>query len=525
MAGWNIEKKLFAAIGVLSALLIVTVGFSFWSARAMKAELDDATQVTAASLDLALRTERDAVALSGEQRALLLAGLAQDQSALAAARDTITRTRNESGRRLEQLEQMAESEQARQLVREIVARLAEWEATNQRVVSLAEAGSASEAWDVARTKSAPLVAQLHQGAERLVALQERLFTDATARSGTSYRTIFVVTMVVMLASLIVTVGVVIGVRRMSRTLRGATHHLAESAQQVASASSQVAGTAQSLSRGAAEQSSSLEETSASMDEMGSMTRMNAENSLQAAAMMAETERQVQGANAALSQMVGSMQAIKASSDKVSKIIKTIDEIAFQTNILALNAAVEAARAGEAGMGFAVVADEVRTLAQRSAQAARDTAGLIAESIDRADDGSKTVTLVTTAIAAITESAVKAKGLIDEVSVASRQQAQGIEQVSQAVAQMERVTQATASSAEETAAAGEQLSAQSAAAMAIVMQLKHLVDGTAAGTPASPAAPAASMVRLPRSEAGSRHAPLSAEAQIPFRDATGTYGSF
>jgi methyl-accepting chemotaxis protein len=194
-------------------------------------------------------------------------------------------------------------------------------------------------------------------------------------------------------------------------------------------------------------------------------------------MMADTEKLVHGANGALSDMVTSMIAIKDSSDKVGKIIKTVDEIAFQTNILALNAAVEAARAGEAGMGFAVVADEVRALAQRSAQAAKDTASLIEESIAKSNEGQLKVQTVTGTIDAITSSTTRVKGLIDEVSEASRQQSQGIDQVSQAIAQMERVTQSTAATAEETAASSEELSAQAATSMAVVTDLATLVGST------------------------------------------------
>jgi len=182
-------------------------------------------------------------------------------------------------------------------------------------------------------------------------------------------------------------------------------------------------------------------------------------------------------------MVTSMAAIKESSDKVGKIIKTIDEIAFQTNILALNAAVEAARAGEAGMGFAVVADEVRNLAQRSAQAAKDTAALIEESIAKSTEGAVKVEQVAGSIAGITEAVGEVKGLVEEVSVASRQQAQGIDQVSQAVAQMEKVTQTTAATAEESAAASEELNAQAEASLGVVRQLEQLVGGAATTTAA------------------------------------------
>jgi methyl-accepting chemotaxis protein/methyl-accepting chemotaxis protein-1 (serine sensor receptor) len=266
--------------------------------------------------------------------------------------------------------------------------------------------------------------------------------------------------------------------------------LSHASQGTVSASAQVSSAAQSLSQGATEQAASLEETSASMEEMASMTRQNAENSRSAAVVMGEVDGRVRESNAALEGMVASMLAIRESSEKVSKIIKTIDEIAFQTNILALNAAVEAARAGEAGMGFAVVADEVRNLAQRSAQAAKDTAGLIEESMSKAASGSRTVEHVASSISGITESVAKVKGLIDEVSVASQQQSQGIDQVAQAIAQMEKVTQTTAATAEESAAASEELTAQADTAMTVVMRLEELVGAAHAnGRPGGVDAPA------------------------------------
>jgi methyl-accepting chemotaxis protein/methyl-accepting chemotaxis protein-1 (serine sensor receptor) len=349
-----------------------------------------------------------------------------------------------------------------------------------------------------------------------------------------------VALVLFLCSLgIATVVVTLTVRRSIVTpIRTIVGLLEDSASQVHQAAASVASSSQSLSKGAADQAASLEETSASMEEMAAMTRQNADHTHRAAAMMGDAERSVHGANEALTGMVGAMAAIKASSDKVAKIIKAIDEIAFQTNILALNAAVEAARAGEAGMGFAVVADEVRALAQRSAQAARDTAALIEESIARSAEGEQRVDQVTSAMRAITASTGQVKALVDEVSVASRQQAQGIDQVSQTVVQMEKVTQTTAATAEESAAASEQLNHQAATSLAVVAQLSALVGGgaaapaapAAAALPASPAAKAASSAARPQPAArqtvtvSTRQPKATAEEQIPFGD-TGTFGSF
>ena len=278
--------------------------------------------------------------------------------------------------------------------------------------------------------------------------------------------------------LLLCAGAVVWAWRTARTVSGhiesSVTALTTAMQQTTMAATQVAGSAQSLAQTSTEQASSLEQTSASMERMASLTRTNADNSRQAAAMVGETQVMVQDANAALDEMVASMHAIVESSAKVSKIIKTIDEIAFQTNILALNAAVEAARAGEAGMGFAIVADEVRNLAQRSAQAARDTAGLIEESVANATRGNERVAQVGGAMQAITASAGEVKLLVDAVSTASSEQAQGIQQVTQAITQMEKTTQTSAASAEESAAASEQLSAQAETSMDVVGQLSTLV---------------------------------------------------
>ena len=281
------------------------------------------------------------------------------------------------------------------------------------------------------------------------------------------------------ASLLIGVALAFFITRdATSALRKIILELGDAAHQVAGAASQISRSAQSLAQGSSEQAASLEETSASSEQINATASQNAQNSKSAADNMVEASERVGEANRNLGQMMASMNEINASSDKISKIIRVIDEIAFQTNILALNAAVEAARAGEAGMGFAVVADEVRNLAQRCAQAAKDTAGLIEESIAKSNDGKAKLDQVAEAVRSITESAGKVKTLVNAVKLGSEEQERDIEQVAKAIMQMQKVTQLTASNAEESASASEELSAQSETLEAIVVRLESMVHGGA-----------------------------------------------
>ncbi len=266
------------------------------------------------------------------------------------------------------------------------------------------------------------------------------------------------------------------VRAINRALARAVSELSNGATQVASAASQIASSSQALAQGSSEQAASLEETSASSEQINSMAQKNTENTRAAAELVGHLQGAFAETNRSLDGTVSAMQELSGASEKISKIIKVIDEIAFQTNILALNAAVEAARAGEAGMGFAVVADEVRNLAQRSAQAAKDTASLIEDSITRSRDGKSKVDHVASAIREIAQDSTKIQMLVDEVNVASQEQSRGIEQVAKAVLQMEQVTQRAAAGAEESASASTELTAQAEALRSIVGRLTEMVGG-------------------------------------------------
>jgi methyl-accepting chemotaxis protein len=378
-----------------------------------------------------------------------------------------------------------------------------------KVLPVSRTGNADATYALYKVELLPKMSQLASDTETLVAYNKNA-ADATMTSTTG-----TVSFAWWLSAGMALLAIVIGIGlswfmivALNKELNQTIAELSEGAAQIAAAAGQVASSSQSLAQGSSEQAATIEETSSASSEVNSMAKRNTENSRTAADIVIASAEDFRKANQSLDEMVGAMTDIGSSSQKISKIIKVIDEIAFQTNILALNAAVEAARAGEAGMGFAVVADEVRNLAQRCAQAAKDTADLIEDSIEKSNGGSVKVEQVAVAIRAITAESAKIKTLVEEINLGSAEQSRGIDQISNSITQMEQVTQSSAAGAEQGAAAAQELNAQAESLSDVVERLTRMVSDSSSQSARRASKPSFSIA------AGSQSAKTSHAARRP-----------
>lgn len=349
---------------------------------------------------------------------------------------------------------------------------------SSKVTSLSREMKTADAMKLMETDGAPSFNDASKLLNDLVKFNQKLSKESADNLSSTYSTTKIGTILFLcigtIASIVVNVLILLSI---TNPLTKNSNKLGEVARSIAGASSQLAASSQQLAEASSEQAASIEEVSATMDESSSMVIQSTENTRQASTLANQANEASTAASIEMKDMMVSMEEIKESSSEIAKIIKVIDEIAFQTNILALNAAVEAARAGDAGKGFAVVAEEVRNLAQRSADAAKDTAGIIEKNIQLSGRGSDAAGKVNTALDDISSKVDKLNNLISEISAASQEQAQGIEQVNRAISQMESVTQQNASGAEESASAAEEMKAQARTLQKIVESLTLMVKGS------------------------------------------------
>jgi methyl-accepting chemotaxis protein len=479
----KVRGKLILGFALMIVFLITIGVIGYWSSSAIDRYLIDVFETRLPSINYLVQADRDLQQLLVAERTMIFTNVKSDyfKTLLNEYEENLA----QANTRWENYKALATTPEERSVFQQYEKARAEWLAISRQVVEGRKA-------DTREGRSLAIDLSLSQAAGKFEAMRDYLDKlqeinlDLAGKANTNAKNTY------SLANTIQTIAIVAGTflgivlawliaRSIIKPINGVIEGLSAGSAQVSQASDQVSQASQRLAEGSSEQAAAVEETSSSLEEMSSMTRQNADNASQANSLMDEAKATVGKAASSMKEMTSAMDEIGASGQEIGKIIKTIDEIAFQTNLLALNAAVEAARAGEAGAGFAVVADEVRNLAQRAAEAARNTATLIEGTINQIERGNHLVKTTDEAFTEVTHAAGKVAELVSEIAAASSEQAQGIDQVNQAMSQMDSVTQQNAANAEETASASEELNSQAITMKEIVTDLISVVGGSFKGS--------------------------------------------
>ncbi len=448
--------KLVIAFGITLVFMVAVAGIGILGMASVKDDMAQIVEVENKKVALANATIDSANAHQIAMRNLLIS---EDRDFCEKQKATIDKAQKDMPAYMGQLAKLVITTEGKQLLASIDEIMAASKDVNNKVIALGLENRNREAGKLLLEEAGPL-------GDKTLAVMEQLIRhedEQTALMAHKAQANYSLSRLVMIGASALAVAIA-GIlaffltRSITRPIRRVTEGLAGGADQVSAASNQVASGSQSLAEGTAEQAASIEEASSSLEEISSMTRQNAQTANNANRIMQETSKVVTSASESMSQLTSSMVEISSASEETQKIVKTIDEISFQTNLLALNAAVEAARAGEAGAGFAVVADEVRNLAMRAADAAKNTADLIEGTVKKIKEGSEVVAQTNSEFSKVVTSSARIGELVGEIAAASQEQAQGIEQISKGISEMDKVVQRNAASAEESASASEEMNA-------------------------------------------------------------------
>jgi methyl-accepting chemotaxis protein len=472
------------------AFLGITLGFVFLAALIIvlgTTSFQLSRSGTAQSAELSERLLPGLESLAGLQEATLKYNLSnlefvtgRDETIQARKLAAAAAYRKDIDAHAAELAKKIDSAEARVLQEKVVATLSTYDASIGRLQKALKGNEFDEAMKILDGD----VAKNYAAIETALTALNRFVFDLSNRNGQAtqsildrnLRTTLMLGATIAALALLATGLVQWLSYRISRNLGHISGSLSAVAEDIFSKAGGFTSTSNQLADGASQQAASLEETSASLEEMAGMTKRNAEAAQNAKQIAGQTRTAVENGSAGMQRMTTAMDGIKTSSAEIAKIIKTIDEIAFQTNILALNAAVEAARAGEAGAGFAVVAEEVRALAQRSATAARETADKIEAALVKSNEGAATSGEVAAMLTQIVGQVRTMDALVAEIATSSNEQSSGIEQITKAMGEMDKVTQSNAAGAEESASAAHELSAQSTQLREAVEQLNAFSGG-------------------------------------------------
>lgn len=465
--------RILLGFGLIMVIVVILVGVSLYSMKKVSIKLNEIINNTE-KVRLANVIKRSSLVVSKDTRGSIV--FKGDPAILELEKKETAVVRADIMSSLETIGKITDKEEKEQL-QKFIDLMNVTKPYNTEVAELIYAGKYEEAAVVMGNKAEPLMRDSLNSIEDFCSFIEKRTMEADREAmrtfSNSYFLLLVLGIICILLSIVCTYVIT---RSITKPINRIVASLTESSSQVASASNQLSSSSQQLAEGSAEQSSSLEETSSTLEESASTIQQSTENTRQATLLSEQAKEAADEGNVEMQEIAGSMNEIKKSSDQIAKIIKVIDDIAFQTNILALNAAVEAARAGEAGMGFAVVAEEVRNLAQRSAQAAKDTVGIIENNIGLSEKGVTVTRKFQETLGKITTQAKKMNELMAEIDASSREQSQGIFQINKALVQMATVVQQNAINAEESASASEELSTQAQNLKEMVLQLVILING-------------------------------------------------